>query len=305
MTLHKELNVFLRGGLGNQLFQYSTGLAISREQGRDLILRGDLLPEAEDSIGGVSRWPLQISEFHHTGRILTKINQPIGKTNSFGKSMQAMRILGDRAPWLVGKLGWLTSETGSDSDPQLNKPVRLINSYCPAKSIAFMNRGLLRQQVANVVNPSSAFNQLSEEIKEDKAIAVHLRQGDYLNLKHIYGSSSMSFLKNALEDQLDEALSRKIWLFTDTPSSTPKDLLEYLQPKRIIGPGDLSRPLENLVLMSQATAFVAANSSFSWWAAFLTAPGTPVIAPIIGPAKVNNFSPNSEFEPSWRIVNVS
>ena len=60
-----EVSVFLRGGLGNQLFQYSAGLKISRMTGKKLILRTDLLPIQEDKIGGISRWPNQISEFSH------------------------------------------------------------------------------------------------------------------------------------------------------------------------------------------------------------------------------------------------
>ena len=305
MTSSKELHVFLRGGLGNQLFQYSTGLALSAAQDRELVLRGDLLPEVEDSIGGVSRWPNQISDFHYSGTIQTKSYQPLGRTNWLGKSMQLMRLFGDKLPSLVAKMGWLASENGSSSDPSLQRPVRLINSYSSSKNLAFSNRDKLRQEIGDIRGPSQKFLELTSEMQMSDVVAVHLRQGDYLNLSHIYGSSSLNFLKVAIEELKQIGFEPNIWLFTDTPDSTPKDVLDFLKPKKIIGPEVLPRPIENMFLLSKAKALIAANSSFSWWAALLTSAGTPVIAPRILDAKVNNFSMDLEPDENWRTLNVS
>lgn len=305
MTSSKELHVFLRGGLGNQLFQYSTGLALSAAQGRELVLRGDLLPEVEDSIGGVSRWPNQISDFHHSGTIQTKSYQPLGRTNWLGKSMQLMRLVGDKLPSFVAKMGWLASENGSSSDPSLQRPVRLINSYSSSKNLAFSNRDKLRQEIGDIRGPSQKFLELTSEMQMSDVVAVHLRQGDYLNLSHIYGSSSLNFLKVAIEELKQIGFEPNIWLFTDTPDSTPKDVLDFLKPKKIIGPEVLPRPIENMFLLSKAKALIAANSSFSWWAALLTSAGTPVVAPRILDAKVNNFSMDLEPDENWKTLNVS
>jgi len=301
----KELHVFLRGGLGNQLFQYSTGLAIAEAQSRSLVLRGDLLPDVEDSIGAVSRWPNQICEFRHSGIIRTNSNQPLNRTNLFSKWMQVMRLLGDWSPALVASLGWLASENGQDSEPQLQRPVRLINSYSSAKALAFSNRDGLRDEIILIHKPSQEFLRLSSEIQESKAIALHLRQGDYLNLVGTYGSSSLDFIKSALDELLQLGSRPKIWVFTDTPSSTPSEILEFVTPERVIGPESIPRPIENMVLMSKANGLIAANSTFSWWTAFLSSPNTPVVAPRIASARVHIFSPGSEPDPKWRIIDVA
>jgi hypothetical protein len=305
VTSPKELHVFLRGGLGNQLFQYSTGLALANAQGRELVLRGDLLPEVEDSIGGASRWPNQVSDFQHSGSIYTKSHQPLGRTNWTGKSMQLMRLLGDKLPSLVEKLGWLASEDTSVSEPMRQQPVRLINSYSSFKNLAFSNRDKLRQQITGIRNPSNLFLELISNIQRSEVVAVHLRQGDYLNLGHIYGSSSLDFLQSAIQELNQLGIESNIWLFTDTPDSTPKNILEFLKPQKVIGPEELPRPLENMILMSKAKTLIAANSSFSWWAALLTSPGTPVFAPNIASAKVNNFSMNLEPDENWRTLDVN
>ena len=305
MTRSRELHVFLRGGLGNQLFQYSTGLAISRAQGRELVIRGDLLPEVEDSIGGVSRWPSQISDFNHSGRSETKSHQPQGRTNLFGKGMQSMRLLGDLSPALVANFGWLASEAVGSSGQVLGTPTRLVNSYSPFKDLAFSNRKTLRGEISAVRDPSQDFLHLVKEIKNSQAVAVHLRQGDYLQLGHIYGSSSLDFLKSALRELRRSREVKNTWLFTDTPSSIPEDVLRLLAPERVIGPEVLQRPIENMNLMSQACGLIAANSSFSWWAAFLAPEETRVIAPKITSARVNNFSAESEVDSNWKILSVN
>jgi hypothetical protein len=298
------LQVFLRGGLGNQLYQYSTGYELARAQGRELVLRGDLLPEFEDSIGGVSRWPNQLTDFAHSGRILSKANQPVGKTNVVGKWMQVMRLIGDQAPDLLLRLGWIANENSEPTDDIRERPVRLLNSYCSLKNLAFKNREILRHEINDIHSPSKDFQDLKSELKNSKAIAVHLRQGDYLNLGHIYGQSSLDFLKLAVQELNGPGELKAIWLFTDTPASVPKEVLSFLNPQKVIGPETLPRPIENLVLMSSASGLIAANSSFSWWASFLSSLGTPVCAPYILSARVNNFSMDSELDRNWRILLV-
>lgn len=305
MKKRKVLQVFLRGGLGNQLFQYSTGLALAHEQRRELVLRADLLPRVEDSIGSVSRWPNQLSDFSHSGMIGTRSHQPSGKTNSLGKSMQVMRLSGDRLPYLLSRIGWLASENAELSIGLLNDRISLINSYAPFKDLAFRNRETLGSELNQIREPSKEFLELSLEMQNSRAIAVHIRQGDYLNLGHIYGSSTLEFLKFATQELRESLNLKSLWLFSDTPSAIARDVMDFLKPDRVIGPEALPRPLENMLLMSKAVGLIAANSSFSWWSAFLTQPGTPVVAPYIVRAAVNNFSKDSELDDKWRILIVN
>ena len=206
---------------------------------------------------------------------------------------------------MLSRFGWLASENTESSIESRRTPISLINSYSPFKDLAFRNREKLRSEISAVHEPSKEFLKLSSEIQESKAIAVHLRQGDYRNLGHIYGSSSLEFLKAAVKELKESGGLESIWLFTDTPPAVPEDLMNFLNPQKVIGPETLPRPLENLLLMSKARALIAANSSFSWWAALLTSPGTPVCAPYIVNARVNNFSKDLELDRNWRTLIVS
>ncbi len=306
MSRKSELHVFLRGGLGNQLFQYSTGLAFSSNAGKQLVLRTDLLPMKQDSIGGVSRWPNQISDFIHEGTVRFETSQPEGATNVMGKLMQLERLVGDAVPALPRLFGHLASESKLRNGDIINPAgLSAINSYAAIKELGVKQRSALRDQIRSVVNPSTTYLELSKEISSEPVVAVHVRQGDYIGLEHIYGKGSSAYYGQALALALDHAniSKRKIWLFTDSPDQLGKDLLTTVKPERILGPQDLERPIETLGLMSQTNCLIAANSSFSWWVALLTSEGTPVYAPHISKAKVNNFD-QTELVSDWNVINV-
>ena len=303
MIPNGEVHVFLRGGLGNQLFQYATGLSYSTDHQRKLVIRPDLLPQSEDKIGGVSRWPNQIAAFAHSGEIRKIRHQPPNATNTFGKSMQLMRVLGDYAPNLTQKLGWLAGES-SIQLPASSVGIRLINSYTSNKSLAWDIRGRLSAEIGQVINPSKRFETLMSEMRSTKPIVAHLRQGDYLNLKGTYGELDSHYFNRALEILRNRGQRGPVWLFTDGTQGLPQPLELAIRPTKVIGPSETLSPLETLSLMSSGGSFIAANSSFSWWAAFLQNPGQPSIVPNITQARVNNFSRGAEPVKSLEFIDV-
>jgi hypothetical protein len=288
-----EVHVFLRGGLGNQLFQYATGLSYSIAHGKQLVIRPDLLPPSQDDIEGISRWPNQISNFAHSGELRQTRLQPPYATNLFGKSMQLMRMLGDLAPHLTQKLGWLAGEN-SVTFPATSTGIRLINSYAMNKMMAWGLREHLVAEIRSIVNPSRRFETLKSEMLSTEPIVVHLRQGDYLNLKETYGELTSSYFSRAFEILRNVGHSRPVWLFTDGSQVLPSQLEKAINANKVIGPSELLSPLETLCLMGYGRSFIASNSSFSWWAAFLQNPGQTSIVPHISEARVHNFSRGSE-----------
>jgi hypothetical protein len=299
-----ELQVFLRGGLGNQLYQYSTGLAISEQYGKKLVLRTDLLPKTQDQIGGISRWPDQISSFAHSGVLRGTSYQPIGKTNLFGKSMQIMRTVGDRWPVLSEKMGWYASEKSAKNEFFNPAGTRLINSYVAIKDFAWKNQARLRLETSQIRNPSNLFSQLMEEMADIPTCVIHVRLGDYRELARVYGQSSDNFIQAAIGRIRSYDMLERVWVFSDSPKDLMLREFKNLTIERVIGPDDLPRPIENLVLMSKANSIIASNSSFSWWAGCLSREGTRVVAPYYSSALVNNFSKSEMRILNWELIDV-
>jgi hypothetical protein len=297
-----EIHVFLRGGLGNQLFQYALGLHVSITQDKKLVIREDLLPESEDEIGGVSRWPNQISHFQHSGQNFTRSHQPESDTNLFGKFMQAQRMLGDSVPGLLLRIGIYGAETsGLLGDEFLTRNLRTINGYAASRFFALAQRQVISDQVHAIKNPSRTFESLDSEIRAKGPIVVHLRMGDYLSLAEIYGNISAKFIQEGLAS-LSGTDHPPTWIFTQNEDDLGRDLLETINPERVIDSKVLNRPIENLMLMSHGGGLICSNSTLSWWAAFLTVNQQSVIVPRYG-GKANAFAPDTTLDP-WTVINV-
>jgi hypothetical protein len=272
------IEIFLRGGLGNQLFQYGAGIYLARKQNEEAIFRSDLLPLEPDSLSNISRWPVQIRDFHMEGTILSKANQPYESTNSFSKIMQASRLLGDSFPKTMLNLGYLSGERIIPHDFSSLPRIRQINSYCSSPQPARLLEELLRNQITNLVNPSLKFKDTIEESKELKPIVVHLRLGDYRGLSNLYGRANIEKLHQIVESVRDTS-DAPTWLFTDSPEDARPELIKALEVTKVIGPSSLSSPIENLLSMASGSNLICANSTFSWWAAFLKGPQGKVFYP--------------------------
>ena len=105
----------------------------------------------------------------------------------------------------------------------------------------------------------------------DNPIALHIRRGDYLtNPNHCPQSN----------DYYEEALSkfesdRQVVIFSDDPDWCMKQ--ELFSDDRFIV-SESAGPYHDLYMMTQCSDFIIANSSFSWWGAWLANVGK-VIAP--------------------------
>ena len=93
------------------------------------------------------------------------------------------------------------------------------------------------------------------------AVAVHVRRGDYLNLQNIYNITPLWYYQEVAK-KYD---GRKFYVFSDDIQWC-KDHLEL--------PGDVTfaegDELEDLALISSCESHILANSTFSWWGAWLS-----------------------------------
>ncbi len=274
----KDVKVYLRGGLGNQLFQFAAGTYLARLQDENVVFRKDLLPSEPDSIGGISRWPEQITEFAGAETKPVGGSQPRGRTNFLSKLMQAQRLLGDSSGQLLPRFGIVAGERVAALNIPPIKRVRIVNSYCSSLLPALSLGDELREQIKNVANPSTLYSLLLEQAAEEAPVMVHVRIGDYAGLADLYGKPDFGHIGGELA-RVRETNSSPIWLFTDSPQEISRELQRDLDVSRIIGPHELQRPIENLVLLATGSHLICSNSTFSWWAAFLRGNGPSVAFP--------------------------
>lgn len=110
---------------------------------------------------------------------------------------------------------------------------------------------------------------LKNEANEISPVIIHFRFGDYLAEKH-FGIPSINYYKNAIKILNDHSTTKRIyWIFSD-------DIEKAREASNTLGiesvryfSSDQLSPSETLEVMRFGSDFIIANSTFSWWAAFL------------------------------------
>lgn len=265
-----SLSVEIGGGLGNQLFMLYGGLYFSKHLGRkvkfntlDLRRISSLHPGLNiQDLGLLGAQDSENQLFSWLQKNLLRLKKIIG-TN------MTTRILLSSVS-AVEEIGFINPEN-------ISARTRFLKGYFQSwKYFELLDEKPILDDTC-IPSPSSWFKEMSQEIVTKNPIAVHVRRGDYsLDENQSIGLLSIKYYKEAFSN-LDK--SKPIWVFSDSPDLVENEF-KYLDFKlTFVKPPVESDPVESLLLMSLASDIVISNSTFSWWAAFLSRTNTRVIAP--------------------------
>lgn len=138
---------------------------------------------------------------------------------------------------------------------------------------------------ANSLNSS-----LLEKISKTNSISIHVRRGDYL-LSSIHQPTSVDYYKNAIELAVGKVTNPSFFVFSDDIAWCQNNLM--LPDAHYISHNDGEHSYRDMQLMSNCQHNIIANSSFSWWGAWLNNnPNKLVIAPKVWLAKYQIMSEN-------------
>lgn len=298
-TRRNSIKVYLRGGLGNQLYQYAAGVYLAEFSKKRLVLDTSLLPVEPDKVGDASRWPFALEELGCAGSVVGG-SQPPGKANTIARLLQIQRLLGDLVPNGMSRLGYWASER-RDFIPNRThfSKISHLNTYANFLEFPRQVRHHLRDRFKALETKVPKDSKIASLFEADRYVAVHLRLGDYVNLEGTYGRLTESYFREALSERGAE----KIILFTQIASEVPNHLLDAIGPDVVVDEQQLPSPVETLLAISNARHIVCSNSTFSWWAAFLADDETKVYAPRFT-NRLNIFRDSMNL-PHWRTIDVA
>jgi hypothetical protein len=110
--------------------------------------------------------------------------------------------------------------------------------------------------------------QLAAEIAAVSAVAVHVRRGDYVGDERFDIVDQAYYLRalNAIAEAVGEI---HLFVFSDDPSWC-RNMLQFVHPTTVVGHSvSDGRPWVDMQLMSRCQHHVVANSTYSWWGAWL------------------------------------
>ena len=124
--------------------------------------------------------------------------------------------------------------------------------------------------------------EVAEEITSTSSVSIHVRRGDLVSnpfANRVFGTCSPEYYMKCIDFIGSKITDPHFFVFSDDSSWSSENLnLQY--PTTFVNHNDANRDYEDLRLMSSCKHHILANSSFSWWAAWLnTNPDKTVLAP--------------------------
>lgn len=152
----------------------------------------------------------------------------------------------------------------------------LANSFIPLdrieqKEVFYPFENILRQEFVVKYKQNSQNIKIAEKIICAEAVSIHIRRADYIADKRtneIHGTCSNEYFQKAVEYVKAHVELLHYFVFSDDPEWARNNLV-ISGPMTIVDINDSSRGYEDLRLMSLCRHHIIANSTFSWWGAWL------------------------------------
>ena len=264
--------VSLFGGLGNQLFQYAVGRAVAFRH--KTILKLDVTAFEVYRLQAYSLTHFNIrEEFAYVGPVARLLGHPTNRH---------LRRLRRYFPYF-----WLHSVNEQQQykfDPGIFEKGRNVLLYGFWQSERYLRdiSDLLHRELTVRTAADRENSAVAEAIRSVEAVSVHVRRADYVtdNLtlqKH--GTCSTDYYRAAIGELTANVRAPHFFVFSDDPGWAQANLA-FEDPVTFVTHNKADRNYEDLRLMTLCQHHIIANSSFSWWGAWLgTNPKRIVIAP--------------------------
>lgn len=257
--------VRLNGGLGNQMFQYAAGRRAALAH--KTILKLDR--ESFDSSSPVRRG-YSLGDFAIQAEIATK------------KDLERVATRTIRLPWDRRRNTRYIKEKHFHFDPQILKlpDNSYLDGYWQSEKYFLDCEKIIRRDLKLESAIGRKATEILQKVKNSNSVSLHVRRGDYAKSPHTrvhhgllpstYYQQAMSLISKALADPI-------FFVFSDDPGWVRRNL-KITFPAVIVS--GQTRDFEDLMLMSACRQHIIANSSFSWWGAWLNRnPNKIVVAP--------------------------
>jgi len=264
------------GGLGNQMFQYAVGRALS------LALNVPLFLDLRDFSGYALHQGFELERVFSCS-VRSADHEDIDHVLGWRSSRIMHRML------LKPQLAWLRGSRFL-LEPHFHfwDALRSAPSQCYIRGYWQSERYFAN--VANTIRQDFTFRlpgegdnlELAQQIASVNAVSIHIRRGDYVNNPKVvatHGVLSQDYYQAAIAYVTSRVRDPYFFIFSDDMDWV-KTRVQIEHPCRYISHNQGMESYNDMRLMSLCAHNIIANSTFSWWGAWLnTNPGKLVIAP--------------------------
>lgn len=259
--------VRIKGGLGNQLFQYAAGFSIAHRLNTGLTL--DTTFYSQQALRGYKLDKLSIDS---VDTIIPSKSINIIKNKYLNKILRSANVRKIN----VGKGMSYILETHSDiMEPFFVEEadgIYLDGYYQSEEYFKEHRESLLRQFVPNYV-PKEEYLKIITQIQSTFSIGVHVRRGDFLKGANDTNPNHYLLNKQYYHDALDYMTKRfagnAIYYWFSDDMEWVRQNFGNQGNYRFISLHTEQADIDEMMLMKNCRHIISANSTFSWWAAWL------------------------------------
>ena len=265
--------ITLKGGLGNQLFQYAFGRRIAIERNEQLYFNIKPLISNRDK---ATPRDFKLERLPNT---LIADEDDARRFNDIYFGERRAKIISDDTP--------KADISSIINDPKVK--AILIDGYFQDEFYFEPSKEFIRQELKLFLDTydmnATVVNKLLP--RDQDTVSIHLRRTDYLEPEKllVHGICDVDYYEKAIKILNSKLSNPQYYIFSDDPQEA-NQLFDGLLDKKTNVSGLLAQApskdndLIELALMSRCKNFILANSSFSWWGSYLSdADPKLVIAP--------------------------
>lgn len=289
MADKRNVTIALTGGLGNQLFQLAAALYLA-ENGTVQILNNQGKPR-KNKLGEPELFSFSLPnnvKVIKGGYFKWLSSKIIGYNLRTGISPTALElrllpiihVVSRTALFILTGRNWkivVADNVGFPSSLNLKRRTLLIGYFQTDKFIQQLG---IKNFIGSAKETNVDVREYGNLSEIESPLVVHVRRGDYRSEANIGLLSDSYYLAN-YQSLWNTGKYRKIWLFSDEPNEAIKLFNSSLIPHlRVINSQNFSSA-QTLEVMTFGKGYLIANSTFSWWGAYLSKTAdAEVIAPI-------------------------
>lgn len=262
----------LMGGLGNQMFQYAAGRALSLERNINFCIDFDC-PYKH------IKYKYELDKFNINPQFATFRQLLYSKPK---------RKLTKRVYLLLGKnidAKLVREKKNFSYDPSFFSvdDHSYLGGFWQTEKYFLKYENIIRNDFSFRVEADDVNREIISDMKQHNTVSVHIRRGDYVNFadtNSVHGVCSPEYYRKAIDIISEKVNEPHFYFFSDDIKWVEENLRFGDIKATYIGHNNGAKSYEDMRLMSHCNHNIIANSSFSWWGAWLNNnPGKIVIAP--------------------------
>jgi hypothetical protein len=245
------ITVRLMGGLGNQMFQYAVGLAVAKRNNTKVKIDLSWFDEEENAKADTYR-PFTLNCFR-----LSDSRKDVEPNGLFSFLSRPKNIVEESFRFNPKIL-------------RLKDNIRL-SGYWQTEKYFLNIQDSVRENFTFASEPTGKNIECLKKINKTNSISIHVRRGDYVtsaSANSFHGTKGLDYYYAAIKIINQKVAGPTFFVFSDDPVWC-KENLRIEQETVYIDHNSPESGFEDMRLMSACKHHIIANSSFSWWGAWL------------------------------------